>query len=224
MDAKPATRSCSYSLRLTVGLLLVSTLPITISITIHGSAEFEHPKAFHLREKIQAASFICAISTYGRNQLMSNSGRDQWTKLETVPLGIDPELFVPHKDSLLEQAAFNIISVGSLTQAKAHHILIDAVSSLRMSGRKVRLRLVGEGPHRNALENQIVAYGLSDAVTIEGALNQDQLRTLYRRSDAFVLASLPRRSSGRSDGSDGDGNSLRCDSNHRHTRTHRPRS
>src|ERR1700691_1834308 len=45
----------------TVGLLTAKIFPVTISITIHGPAEFEEPTNFHLREKIEAATFICAI-------------------------------------------------------------------------------------------------------------------------------------------------------------------
>src|SRR5208283_4103055 len=49
----------------TVGLLIAKTFPVTISITIHGPAEFQEPASFHLREKIQVSTFICAISNYG---------------------------------------------------------------------------------------------------------------------------------------------------------------
>jgi colanic acid/amylovoran biosynthesis glycosyltransferase len=174
----------------TVGLLLAKTFPVTISITIHGPAEFEEPASFHLREKIEAATFICAISNYGRSQLTKASNPDQWEKFETVPLGMDPEVFIPSPKSSFEHSSFDVISVGRLSPEKAQRILIDAVARLVAEGRRVRLRLVGEGPDRLALERYIDACGLSDTVRLEGALNQDQLRTLYRESDAFALASI----------------------------------
>jgi colanic acid/amylovoran biosynthesis glycosyltransferase len=80
--------------------------------------------------------------------------------------------------------------VGRLSPEKAQRILIDAVARLVKEGRRVRLRLVGEGPDRLNLETHIVACGLSDTVSLEGGLNQDQLKALYRESDAFALASF----------------------------------
>jgi len=174
----------------TVGLLIAKTFPVTISITIHGPAEFEEPATFHLREKIEAATFICAISNYGRSQLMKASTPDQWGKLETAPLGIDPDAFKPNSTTSFERTSFDLISVARLSPEKAQRILIDAVARLVNEGRRVRLCLVGEGPDRRALERHIAARDLSGTVRLEGALNQEQLKTLYRESDAFALASF----------------------------------
>jgi len=174
----------------TVGLLIAKTFPVTISITIHGSGEFEEPASFHLREKIEAATFICAISNYGRSQLMKVSPPDQWGKLESVPLGIDPQAFMPDSTDSFERTSFDVISVGRLSPEKAQRILIDAIAKLVEEGRRVRLRLVGEGPDRSSLERHIAARGLSGTISLEGAVNQEQLKTLYRASDAFALASF----------------------------------
>jgi colanic acid/amylovoran biosynthesis glycosyltransferase len=174
----------------TVGLLIAKTFPVTISITFHGPAEFEEPINFHLREKIEAATFVCAISNYGRSQLMKASSPDQWDKLETVPMGIDPDVFMPGSTSSFERTSFDVISVARLSPEKAQRILIDSVARLVNEGRRVRLCLVGDGPDRRALESHIAACDLSGTVRIEGALNQDQLKILYRKSDAFVLASF----------------------------------
>jgi colanic acid/amylovoran biosynthesis glycosyltransferase len=174
----------------TVAWLVVQSFPITFSITIHGPAEFEAPASLHLVDKIEAATFICAISHYGRSQLMRVCDPGQWRKLETIPLGIDPEKFVPSAKSSVERLTFDIVSVARLSPEKAQRILIDAVATLINDGRRVRLRLVGEGPDRAALERHIIACGLSGDVCLEGALNQDQLRAIYRESDAFALASF----------------------------------
>lgn len=174
----------------TVGLMMARTFPITISITIHGPAEFEEPQSFHLREKIEAATFICAVSNYGRSQLMKASDPSQWGKFETIPLGIDPAMFMPGSKSSVEGTNFDVISVARLSREKAQHTLIQAIARLVQEGRRVRLRLVGEGPDRRDLEKQILACGLSHTVLLEGSLNQDQLKALYRESDAFALASF----------------------------------
>ena len=174
----------------TVGLLLAKTFPLSISITMHGPAEFEQPDGFHLREKIETAEFICAISEYGKAQLMKHCVPDQAGKLETVRLGIDPEQFVAGPRTLLAHSTLEVISVGRLAPEKAQRVLIDAVAQLLAEGRTVRLRIVGEGPERGALEKHIATTKMPEVVRLEGALNQDQLKTLYRESDVFALASF----------------------------------
>ena len=122
---------------------------------------------------------------------MKASNPKQWGKLETVPLGIDPDVFMPGRtSSSFERTSFDVISVARLSPEKAQRILIDAVARLANEGRRVRLCLVGEGPDRRALERHIVDCDLSGIVRLEGILNQDQLKTLYGDSDAFALASF----------------------------------
>jgi colanic acid/amylovoran biosynthesis glycosyltransferase len=187
---KCALRHVHIHFASTVGLLLAKTFPVSISITIHGPAEFEQPEGFHLREKIEAAEFVCTISDYGRTQLMKSCDSGQFEKLETVRLGIDPEQFVAKPRTPLDRSVFEVISVGRLAPEKAQRVLIDAVAHLVGEGRRVRLRIVGEGPERSALEKHIADTKTADVVRLEGALNQDQLKTLYRESDAFALASF----------------------------------
>ena len=121
---------------------------------------------------------------------MKASDPNQWEKLETVPLGVDPDVFVLGSKSGFERPTFDIISVARLSPEKAQRILIDAIARLVKQGRKVCLHLVGEGPDRGALEKYIIVRGISDIVRLEGDLNQEQLRTMYRGSDAFALASF----------------------------------
>lgn len=174
----------------TVGLLVAKSFPVTISMTIHGPREFADPAKFHLEDKIKASQFICAISDYGRHQLMKNCHPDQWEKLERVPLGIDANVFIPSPKASFEHDCLNVISVGRLSPEKAQYILIEAMTRLVKEGRNARLCLVGDGPDRRALEKQIADCGLSGTVRLEGALNQNQLRTLYEESDVFALSSL----------------------------------
>jgi glycosyltransferase involved in cell wall biosynthesis len=56
--------------------------------------------------------------------------------------------------------------------------------------RRVRLRYVGDGPDRASLEQSVKEKGLEKNIVFEGAVNQDNIRELYSRADAFVLASF----------------------------------
>ncbi|MDQ3255486.1 MAG: glycosyltransferase family 4 protein [Acidobacteriota bacterium] len=173
----------------TVGLIVRRIFPVTLSITIHGPDEFNDPGGFHLTEKIRESLFISAISSYARSQLLKAAEYEDWDKIEVAPLGIDPGVFVP-RPFRESPETFEIICVGRLAPVKAQHVLIAAVGRLVREGRQVRLRLVGDGPDRAALERHVESRRLAGSVVFEGWLNQDRVRELYRQTDIFALASF----------------------------------
>jgi glycosyltransferase involved in cell wall biosynthesis len=77
-----------------------------------------------------------------------------------------------------------------LTQAKGQHVLIDAVDQLARQGRRVRLRLVGDGPDGPSLRDRAKRLENPSIVVFEGAVNQDNIRALYEAADIFCLPSL----------------------------------
>lgn len=172
-----------------VGILARRLLPMRTSATIHGSAEFEDPAGFRLREKIVAFDLLCAISEYGRGQLMRWSDPKDRTKLRVARLGVDPAVYSP-RPFRYNPAIVEIVTVGRLALVKGHRVLIAAFGRLAAEGRAAQLRLVGDGPERANLERQAAALGLSSRVIFEGWQNADRVRDCYRQADVFALASL----------------------------------
>lgn len=173
----------------TVGLIVARVFPITISLTIHGPDEFVDPTGFHLAEKVQAALFVCGISSFGMGQLMKVSDYRSWEKLYLSPLGVDLSVFQPRPPRDLH-SSFQVMSVCRLAPVKGQVLLLIAMERLVKEGRRIRLRLVGDGPERRNLEGFVEAHGLSNHVVFEGFVNQDQLSDLYRECDVFVLPSF----------------------------------
>ncbi|MGA3039326.1 MAG: glycosyltransferase family 4 protein [Bryobacteraceae bacterium] len=173
----------------TVAVLLRRIFPVTLSITMHGPAEFQDPAGSRLAAKVQASLFCCAISRYGVGQLMYACPYQEWPKLELTALGVDPHAFAP-RPFRPSPAPFQIICVGRLAPVKGQHLLIAAMAALVQEGRQIRLRLAGDGPDRIALRQDVESRGLSDQVAFEGNVNQDRLLDLYRESDVLVLSSF----------------------------------
>lgn len=173
----------------TVALLVSRVFPVTYSLTVHGPDEFYDVTAHLITRKIENARFICAIGWFARSQLMKLSDPSLWPKLHVAPLGVDPALFAP-RPFRSDFDVFEVLCVGRLTPAKGQHVLITAIHRLRSEGRRVRLRLVGDGPDRRSLESAVRHSGLGDNVVLEGAVNQDRIKDLYSRADAFALASF----------------------------------
>lgn len=173
----------------TVGLIARYVFPITVSFTFHGPAEFYDISGFHLAEKVRIAKFVCAISRYGRSQLLRVAAHDDWQKIEWAPLGVDPSRFLP-RPSREAPAPCELLCVGRLENDKAQHVLIAALERLVRERRNVRLRLAGDGPERASLERDVAARGLAGHVVFEGWLDQERLRAAYHAADIFVLPSF----------------------------------
>jgi colanic acid/amylovoran biosynthesis glycosyltransferase len=173
----------------TVGLYVRHIFGFGFSITVHGPDEFYDAQGQYLEQKVAAADFICCISSYARSQLMKFSPYTEWSKLVVSRLGVDPALWVP-RPAKPASDFFEILCVGRLTQAKGQHVLIDAVDQLARQGRRVRLRLVGDGPDGPALREQARRLENANLVVFEGAVNQDNIRPLYEAAEIFCLPSL----------------------------------
>jgi colanic acid/amylovoran biosynthesis glycosyltransferase len=158
-------------------------------MTIHGPDEFNDPAGFLLREKVAAASFVCAISAYGRSQLARVSTSEHWDKIEVAPLGVDAGIFAPRTFRAAPEP-LEIACVGRLAPAKAQRVLIGALSRLVRQGRSIRVRFVGDGPDRRVLEKEAAALGLTGRIAFEGSVNHDRVRDIYRETDVFALASF----------------------------------
>lgn len=159
------------------------------SFTVHGPEEFDHPQALHLRDKIESAAFVVAISSYGRSQLYRWVAHDHWNKVQVVHCGLDkgfhegataiPQGDVPH-----------LVCVGRLCEQKGQLVLLEAARQLKERGTPFQLVLAGDGEMRGDLEALIVLYGLQDHVRITGWISSRQVRDEIQAARAMVLPSF----------------------------------
>jgi glycosyltransferase involved in cell wall biosynthesis len=137
--------------------------------------------------KIAASSFVAAVSSYGRSQLMRWAPPEEWNKLHVVHCGLD-------KAYMAQPAPRNpshiLLCVGRYSEQKGHILLIDAAAMLRDRGASFQIRLAGDGPLRPVMERRIRENGLSSHVVLLGALSQPAIREEIRQAHAFVLPSF----------------------------------
>jgi colanic acid/amylovoran biosynthesis glycosyltransferase len=173
----------------TVGMLASIAWRFSYSMMIHGPEEFYDVEKFHLRQKVERAHFVLCISDYCRSQVMKVCDPAHWTKLHVVRLGVDLRIFspVPRVDLGDE---IEIVCVGRLVSAKGHLILLRAFCRLLRRGYNLRLRLIGDGSERRAMESFVSREKLQTSVIFEGSLNHERTRQKLARADIFVLASF----------------------------------
>jgi colanic acid/amylovoran biosynthesis glycosyltransferase len=170
----------------TVAWLMSRVFPMGVSMSIHGSGEFDDPRGFLLTEKIAASKFIRAIGYFGRSQLMRACSSDQWDKIEICRLGVDPGAATERPPRECE-GPFHLLCVGGMAPPRAFDVLIRAIAA--SGNRMISLTLVGDGPDRPELERLAVQCGVGAQVKFAGWKTQDELKFIYAAADAFVFSS-----------------------------------
>ncbi len=147
------------------------------------------------RETYEKANYILSGSTYTMNLIKSLFT----IKNENIELfyenGID-ESFINNetKDNKIDEsntAKINLLFVGRLVPYKGADILIEAISKLEQSiQEKIKLTIVGDGPERNSLQNQVHTMHLDEKVHFTGWVEQQKTVSYYRNSDLFCFPSV----------------------------------
>ena len=103
-------------------------------------------------------------------------------------IGVDPDKWKPNRNEE-GQGVLRVITVGRLHPNKGHDDLLRAVAQLTTEGRKVTLRILGDGPQRAELESLARDLAVTEIVKFEGSVSEDQIISEMRTADVFVLAS-----------------------------------
>jgi teichuronic acid biosynthesis glycosyltransferase TuaC len=110
-------------------------------------------------------------------------------KVVSLRNGVDLQLFQPVEREAVRArlglTRFTLLAVGHLVPVKAQELAVAAMPLLP----DVQLLIAGNGPNRGMLEQMARALGVSDRVSLLGAVPQAQLRDYYGAADALVLPS-----------------------------------
>ena len=147
----------------TVALLASRLSGIPYSFTAHARDIYHTyvdpaADAAMRRCKIAEAAFVATVSEYNRRHLIGLAGPASAAKIHRLYNGVDLQRFQP-KASAPEADLF--LAVGRLVEKKGFADLIEACRLLRDSGAPFRCMIVGEGPLRSALLQQIEEAGLT---------------------------------------------------------------
>jgi len=116
------------------------------------------------------------------------TGRMSEERSSVIYNGVDMELFTPgpgRKEG--RDGTVAIGCVARLSDEKRHVDLIGAVCELRRRGRDVEAYLVGDGPMRKQLEDEVGKLGLRERIHFLG--RRADVPKLLRGFDVFVLPS-----------------------------------
>lgn len=179
---------------------LLAAVPVRVH-TFHGHvlSGYFGPAAAALFRRIEATlarrtALLIAVSPRQREELIA-LGVAERERIAVIPLGLDlaPFLTCAHRAGRL-RAELGLSPrtplvglVARLVPIKGVDLFLRAASLVRERIPDVRFLVVGDGPEREALEDQAAALGLEDAVRFLGW--RHDLPALYADLDLLALSS-----------------------------------
>lgn len=172
-------------------------------VTAHGSdinVYAERPTLrFQIRWALRHAAGVIAVSAALQAKIERLLGAAKM-QVTCIPCAaFDPHVFFPRprpeaRATLkVDPQARLVVFVGQLVPVKGVEFLIDAWSELRRRGKLGAmdcLVILGAGPCRHTLEQQITGAGLTGSVRFAGALNQIEVARWIAAASLLCLPSL----------------------------------
>jgi glycosyltransferase involved in cell wall biosynthesis len=168
-------------------LAVVASILTGIPFSFTGHAiDVYTAKRSVLKAKIAAAVFAVSCTSANVSYLREAAAPEDAGKVVLSYHGVDAEKFTWRPEEPAGEMPL-ILSVGRLVKKKGHADLIYALALLRERGVAFRGLLIGEGPERNTLEEQVRSFGLQDMISLPGAVSQEELVRIYREATVLAL-------------------------------------
>jgi glycosyltransferase involved in cell wall biosynthesis len=142
----------------------------------------DRPRYARIGRGIRGAAAILAVSRWLQRELSDNGIAAEWS---AWPIEPPSALF---RRTPAPQPLF--VFTGRLAREKGVATLLRALARAREQGSTARLRVVGDGPLRPALERLTGELGLSDVVEFTGWLPPDRVEAQLADAWALVAPSL----------------------------------
>ena len=141
-----------------------------------------------LQRIVRGSDAVTTISTYTAARLR-RSVPDVNPAIIPFGAAVEPRGEEAGRVRERNQGPFELLFVGRLVERKGVRVLLDALARLSDRG-DVFLRIVGDGPKREALEAQAAELGIGGRVRFTGTLSEEDLAEHFARCDALVLPAV----------------------------------
>jgi glycosyltransferase involved in cell wall biosynthesis len=188
-------------LHLAVGLPVAKLLGKTILMKVGGSGvlpamALSPTGRLEIRWLRKWADCVMILNEGMRTEALA--ARLPADKLLWMPNPVDTEHFSPVPDAQRRQLraqhglppdASVIIYTGRLAPEKSLHVLVEAFATVRHQRPRAYLVLVGDGPMRTALTEQIQRLGCQDNTCFVGTVAPSEIPRWLQMADVFTLVS-----------------------------------
>ncbi len=158
------------------------------SFTAHGPDEFENTDRLGFDLKMSRATFVVAISNFGRVQLVRATAWDQWDKIAVVHCGLAMSDFPDASAS--NPANQVLVNVARFNSQKGLLLIPAALAQLEARHPALKVILIGDGEERARLESEIRRHGVAHMIELRGWQSNAEVRRCIVESRALLLPSF----------------------------------
>ncbi len=169
-----------------VASLVAERLGVPYGFSTHALDARKVP-ASQLAERAQKSSCVIAC-----NHDVARDLSDKGAVVTLLPHGVDTKRFSP--SPLILSGPIRLLAVGRLVEKKGFDVLIKAVRRLSFP---FHLKIIGEGPERERLTQDIAAANLSDDIELCGGMTHAELPNEYQNAHIVVVPSIVNRAGDR---------------------------
>ncbi len=142
----------------------------------------------HLRKWVLSKATLCIANSEFTKQLVLKSAPE--ANATSLPLAVDSQKFRILSSEQSADPCFVIGTVSRLHAYKGFDTVLRAMAELPEEKRKgIRYKIVGSGPYKVNLMQQILEMNLQNQVEFVGSLDEEGLVKFYNSIDLFVMCS-----------------------------------
>jgi glycosyltransferase involved in cell wall biosynthesis len=153
-------------------------LGVSNSLTAHALDIYVYRD--HLRERLIRSDFVTSGCDYTVAELRRVMGPEHSERAFRQVMGIDADAF---RRSAPLPGTRHVAAVGRLVEKKGFVYLVRAAAQLA----DVSISIAGDGPEREALEEEIDRLGVASRVTLLGATDPEGVRNLLETADLLCM-------------------------------------
>ena len=141
---------------------------------------------------LKRSTFCTVNSQATRNQVLKFSKN---SSIKVVPMGVDLKEFHPGNYNEKFKAAFGeknllLLGVGRLAEKKGFKYLIEAMPLILQEIPSAKLVIIGFGPQKARMENQIQQLELASSISLIGGKTGKELQDWFASADIFIGPSI----------------------------------
>ena len=152
-----------------------------------------------LRRIGETNDVLTYLGSFTRDRIGRALSPEARARMVQLTPGVDDETFHPGVDGAPVRAAYGlgdrpvIVCVSRLVERKGQDMLIRSLPVVRRRVPDAALLIVGDGPHRGALERLTDELGLREAVVFTGAKPWAELPPYFAAGDVFAMPTRTRK-------------------------------
>ena len=172
-----------------VALLVRRLTRLPYSFTAHARDLVQIPPSSLAARAVEATALITCCEA--NHEYIASTVPASLPAVRVIRHGVELDRFKPRlRPTALADAGVadvQIVTVGRLVAKKGFPDLLQAISRLRASGRRVECQVYGDGPLLGALTELRDSLGLADAVHFAGERSREAIISALHGADVFVL-------------------------------------